>query len=55
MENMVKGVTLPKLVLKKLAANASQIICPSTKVWDLYEKKLHWASVVRGAGLPRHK
>ena len=25
-----------------------QIVCPSPKVWDIDEKRLHWASVVRG-------
>ena len=25
-----------------------QIVCPSPKVWDFNEKRLHWASVVRG-------
>ena len=26
---------------------SAQIICPSPKVWDFDEKRLHWASVVR--------
>jgi hypothetical protein len=25
-----------------------QIVCPRPKVWDFDEKRLHWASVVRG-------
>jgi hypothetical protein len=25
----------------------AQIVCPSPKVWDFDEKRLHWASVVR--------
>jgi hypothetical protein len=24
----------------------AQIVCPSPKVWDFNEKRLHWASVV---------
>ena len=54
MKNMDKGLTAPKWVLinqpkipqmpQKLSA---QIVCPSPKVWDFYEKRLHWASVVR--------
>ena len=27
---------------------SAQIICPSPKVWDFDEKRLHWAFVVRG-------
>jgi hypothetical protein len=27
-----------------------QIVCPSPKVWDFKEKRLHLASVVRGQG-----
>ena len=27
---------------------SAQIVCPSPKVWDFDEKRLHWASVVRG-------
>jgi len=26
----------------------AQIVCPSPKTWDFDEKRLHWASVVRG-------
>ena len=54
MKNMDKeGLTVPKWVLinwpkipqmpQKLSA---QIVCPSPKVWDFEEKRLHWASVV---------
>ena len=28
--------------------NAPEFICPSPKVLDFNEKRLHWASVVRG-------
>ena len=35
----------------KSAENAqnlsAQIVCPSPKVWNFDEKRLHWASVVR--------
>ena len=27
-----------------------QIVCPSPKVWDLYEKRFHWASVLCSPG-----
>jgi hypothetical protein len=43
MENMDKGLTVPKWVL----INAPKFICPSPKVWDFDEKRLHQASVVR--------
>ena len=55
MENIDKGLTVPKWVLinqlkilqmpKNLSA---QFVCPSPKVLDFDEKRLHWASVVRG-------
>ena len=55
MENMDKGLTVPKWVLirwpkiPQMPQNSSaQIVCPSPKVWDFDEKRLHWASVVRG-------
>ena len=55
MENMDKGLTVPKWMLinrpeiPQMPQNLSaQIVCPSPKVWDFYEKRLHWASVVRG-------
>ena len=54
MENMDKGLTVPKWVLinrpkiLKMPQNASaQIVCQSPKVWDFDEKKVHWASIVR--------
>ena len=54
MENMGKGLTVPKWVLKnwpktlKMPKNLSaQIVCPSAKVLNFNEKRLHWASVVR--------
>jgi hypothetical protein len=28
---------------------SAQILCPSPKVWDFDERRLHWVSVVRGA------
>ena len=53
MENMDKGLTVPKWVLinlpkfPQMPQNVSaQIVCPSPKVWDFYEKRLNWASVV---------
>jgi hypothetical protein len=54
MENMNKGLTVPKLVLinrpkipKIPQYLFAEIVFPSPKVWDFYEKRLHWASVVR--------
>ena len=54
MENMDKGLTVPKLVLivwpkiLQMPQNLSaQFICPSTKDLDFNEKRLYWASVVR--------
>jgi hypothetical protein len=54
MENTDKGLIVPKWVLKSWPKKplmprnlSSQIICPSPKVWDFDEKRLHWASVVR--------
>ena len=54
MENMEKGLTVPKWVLinwpkiPQMLQNLSvPIVCPSPKVWDFDEKRLHWASVVR--------
>ena len=53
MENMDRGITVLKWVLinwpkiTQLPQNVSaQIVCQSPKVWDLYEKRLHRASVV---------
>ena len=55
MENMDKGLTVPKWVLinwpkiTQMPQNVSaHIVCPSPKVWDFDKKKLHWASVVHG-------
>ena len=55
MENMDKGFTVPKWVLivwlkiPQMPQNLSaQFVCPSPKVLDFIEKRLHWASVVRG-------
>ena len=58
MENMDKGLTVPKWVLIfrpkhpkwpriYLPKLSVQIVCPSPKVLDFNEKRLHWASVVR--------
>jgi hypothetical protein len=54
MENMDKGLTVPKWVLinppkiPQMPQNISvQFVCPSPKVWDFDEKRLHWASIVR--------
>ena len=55
MENMDKGLTVPKWVLivwpktPQMPQNLSdQFVCSSPKVLDFNEKRLHWASVVRG-------
>ena len=55
MENMDKGLTVPKWVLinrtkiPQMIQNLSaQIVCSNQKVWDFDEKRLHWASVVHG-------
>jgi hypothetical protein len=57
MENMDKGVTVPKWVLivwpkiPQTPQNLSaQFVCTSPKVLDFNEKRLHWVSVVRGMG-----
>ena len=54
MENMDKGLTVPKWVLivcPKIPQIpqflSAQFVCPSPKVLDFNEKRLHWASVVR--------
>jgi hypothetical protein len=53
MENMDKGLTVPKWVLilwlkiPQMPQNLSaQFVCPSPKVLDFNEKSLHRASVV---------
>jgi hypothetical protein len=48
---MDKGLTVPKWapILAENTLNA-QIACPSPKVWDFDEKRLHWASVIRELG-----
>ena len=46
---MDKGLTVPKMGADKLAENtpnAPKLICPSPKVWDFDEKRIHCASVV---------
>ena len=54
MENMGKRLTVPKWVLivlpkiPQMPQNLSaQFVCPSPKVLDFNEKRLHWASLVR--------
>jgi hypothetical protein len=54
MKNMDKGLTVPKwmlivwLKIPKMPQNLSaQFVCPSPKIPDFNEKRLHWASVVR--------
>ena len=54
MENMDKGLTAPEWVLivwpkiPQMPQNLSaEFVCPSLKVMDFNEKRLHWASVVR--------
>jgi hypothetical protein len=58
MENTDKGLTVPKWVLinrpkiPQMPQNLlTQIVCPSPKVWDFDEKRLHWTSLVRGRGV----
>ena len=50
---MDKGLTVPKWVLKvwpkipQMPQNLfAQFVCPSPKVLDFNEKRLHWASIV---------
>jgi len=51
MENMDKELTVPKCA--ENTPNAPNIICPiqfvcpSPKLWNFDEKRLHWVSVVR--------
>ena len=54
MENMEKGLTVPKWVLifrpkipQMLQNLSAQFFCTSPKVLDFNEKRLHWSSVVR--------
>ena len=55
MENMNKGLTVSKwepIVQPKIPQMPqnllAQFACQSPKVWNTIEKRLHWASVVRG-------
>ena len=58
MEKMDKGLTavhFTKMGADSLTENtpnaenlSAQFVCPSPKVLDFIEKRLHWASVVRG-------
>jgi hypothetical protein len=59
MENMGKGLTVPKWVLivwlkiPQMPKNLfAQFVCPSPKVLDFNEKRFHWASVVCGCSYP---
>ena len=59
MDNMDKGITVPKWVLivwpkiPQMPKNLSaQFVCPSPKIMDFNEKRLHWASVVRVSKYP---
>jgi hypothetical protein len=54
-ENWDKGLTVPKWMpinwpkIPQMPQNLSaKFVCPSPKVLDFNEKRLHWASVVRG-------
>ena len=54
MEKIDKGLIVTKWVLinqpkiPQMPQNLSaQIVCPSPKVWDFDEKRLHWVSAVR--------
>ena len=54
MENMDKELTVPKWVLinwtkipQMPRSLLVQVVCPSPKVWDFDEKRVHWASIVR--------
>ena len=55
MKNMYMGLSVPKWLLivwpKICTPNApnlsAQFVCPSPKVLDFNEKRLHWATVVR--------
>jgi hypothetical protein len=54
MEIMETGLIVPKRVLinqQKILQMPPdllvKIVCPSPKVWDFDEKRLHWASIVR--------
>ena len=60
MENMNKGLTVPKWVLivwpkiPQMPQNLfAQFTCPNPKDLDFNGKRLHWASIVRGCvGVP---
>ena len=47
MENMDKVLTVSAKNTPNVPNFSAQIVCPSPKVWDFDEKRLHWASVVR--------
>ena len=54
MENMDKGLSTKMGADKSTESTpyASNLICPSPKVWYCDEKRLHRASVVRGQQVP---
>ena len=35
--------------------NAPKFVCPTPKVWDFHEKRLHMASVVRALNATKHR
>ena len=54
MENMDKGLTVPKWVLKipQMPQNLfAKFVCP--KVLDFNEKRLEWSSIVHGQTHPK--
>ena len=54
MENMDKGegTRCTKMCADSLAGNTPKCICPSPKVLDFNEKRLHWASLSVDWGIP---
>ena len=47
MENMDKGLTVPKWVLKVRPKMPQNLSAQAQKLWISMKKRLHWASVVR--------
>ena len=47
MENIDKGLTVPKwvLIVRPKIPQIHQFVCPSPKVWNFNETRLHWAYV----------
>ena len=55
---MDKGTHCTKMSVDSLAKNtpnAPEFICPIPKVLDFNEKRLYWASVVRGLAYYTHR